>query len=79
MFEIQLFRFQTVPKSEHKPAGISACSDFGIFGTHTKRSDFRQCLKSECWKPLEGVPLASKWLATGFFGFVLILPHLAHA
>ena len=52
---------------------------FGSFGTHIKRSDFGMFgfqTVSEI-RALERVPLASKWLATGFFGFVLTLPHLS--
>ena len=65
MSEIRTFRFQTVPKSEHK----SELWDFWdvLLGFQTV-SEIRM---------FEHVPLASKWLATGFFGFAWTHPHLA--
>ena len=45
---------------------------FRIFGTHTKGLDFSMFGFQTVYEILtfEHVPLASKWLATGFFGFV---------
>ena len=67
MSEIRTFGFQHIQ-----------ISDIGIFGTHTKGSDFsifgfQTVSEIGTFKCL---PLAFKWLATGFFGFVLTLPHL---
>ena len=58
-----------------KPVQISALSDFGHLGFlgHTNRSDFSMFgfqAVSEI-RTFERVPLAFKWLATGFFGFGL--------
>ena len=65
MSEIRTFGFQTVPKSKHKPVQILGRSDFrhsGFLG-HTQNVGISACLDFR--------QLAAKWLATGFFGFVL--------
>ena len=65
-----------MPKSEQKPVPIAARSDLEFLG-HTKWSDFSMFGFQTVSEILffERVPLASKWHAAGFFGFVLTLPH----
>ena len=78
MSEIQTFRqCQNSNTSQFGFQHVQISDIWDYWDTHKTLGFQRiECQTVSEIQTLECVPFASKWLATGFFGFVLTLPHL---